>query len=369
MLAVILAIFAVTGFVSVLITTSQGVGIQLSSIPAITSLVSAAAPNGHLTVLMVSALIALGFALAAMPRRLFRATILLLTGFLIAGPSVVLLTNLAVVANSNSALGVTPENILLATGIIPIAVLVFSWVETGAATVVRRDDKHLHGLWLYLGLVFGIGFSAWVLLAGMGNDNQGSVFVGSNPVLHLTAPSNELAFLFGVIVFSVPVVFLAALIGRTLSMLTVRIDSDTPRLWVRFLVVAVPIALLVLDAVGVLPDLAGVVPSAPFLSIPLMAAVGLMAGASIASRRGLAGGAMVVNMVVTSLLTLVGLALTLWAVPGLDSIYTASIAPLASSIGLSGSTAFVIPSAILVLAFVCSLVVSAFGARRSVRAD
>ncbi len=365
----VLAVFSLAGFVSVLLATTEGVGLQLASIPGVTSVIATVAPNAHLTVLVVSLLVAAGFGLAALPRRPFRGTILLLAGFITVGPGFVILTNLAVVANLNSEMQVSPENLLLATGIIPIVILVLAAVETGAATAVRRDANKLHGLWLYVGLGLGIGFAAWVLVAGMGNDSGGSVFVGSNPALHLVAPSNDLAFIFGVVVFSVPVVFLAALVGRTLSMVTVRGDADAPRVWVRLLVLAIPVTVFVLDALGVLTDLGKIMPGAAFLSIPAMSIVGLMAGASIASRRGLSGGAMVVNTVLSSILTLVGLTLTLWAVPGLEPLYSESIAPIAASLGLTGAAALIVPSAIVIISFVFSLVVSAVGSRRPARTD
>jgi hypothetical protein len=365
----VLAVFALVGFFSVLVATTQGVGLQLASIPGVASTLAASAPNAHLTVLVVSALVAVGFAVAALPRRLFRGTILLLTGFIAVGPTIVILTNLAVVANLNSELLVNSETLLLATGIIPSVILVFAAVETGAATVVRRDANRLHGLWLYVGIGLGIVFAGWVLLAGMGGDSEGAVFVGSNPALHLVASGTDLAFIFGVVVFAVPVLFLAALIGRTLSMVTVRGDADAPRVWIRVLIVSIPVTVGVLDALGVMADLGELLPGAAFLSIPAMSIIGLMAGASIASRRGLNRGAMVVNTVLVSTLTLAGLTLTLWAVPGLESLYSESIAPVAASIGLSGATAFVVPSAIVIISFVCSLVVSAVGAQRPVRAD
>jgi hypothetical protein len=94
-----------------------------------------------------------------------------------------------------------------------------------------------------------------------------------------------------------------------------------------------------------------------------------MAGASISSRRGLRKGAMIVNTVLASALTLVGLALTLWAVPGLEPLYNESIAPVASSLGLTGATALVVPSIIAIASFVCSLLVSAVGSRRPTRTD
>ncbi len=365
----VLAAFALVGFFSVLQQTTQGVGLQLASIPGVASAIAAAAPNAHLTVLVVSALVAAGFGLAALPRRLFRATMLLLTGFIIVGPAIVILTNIAVVSNLNSETPVNADNLILATGIIPIVILVLAAVETGAATVVRRDAQRLHGLWLYVGVGIGIAFAAWVLLAGMGRDNQGSLFIGSNPALHVVAASVDLAFIFGVVVFAVPVLFLAAMVGRTLSMVTVRGDADSPHVWVRLLVLVLPLTVFALDVLGVLPDLGELLPGAAFLSIPAMSIVGLMAGASIASRRGLRNGAKVVNTVLASALTLVGLALTLWAVPGLEPLYNESIAPVAASLGLTGATALVVPSAIAIVSFVCSLLVSAVGSRRSTRTD
>jgi hypothetical protein len=85
--------------------------------------------------------------------------------------------------------------------------------------------------------------------------------------------------------------------------------------------------------------------------------------------RGLSGGAMVVNTVLSSILTLVGLTLTLWAVPGLEPLYSESIAPIAASLGLTGAAALIVPSAIVIISFVFSLVVSAVGARRPARTD
>jgi hypothetical protein len=110
-----------------------------------------------------------------------------------------------------------------------------------------------------------------------------------------------------------------------------------------------------------------VLPGIPFVSIPLMVIIGLMAGASIASRREIGGVARVINAVLSTLLMAVGLALTSWSVPGLTSIYDSSIAPLATTLGISGALVLIVPTAVLVLSFVVSLLVSAPSALRSNR--
>ena len=367
--AAVATVFALTGFLVVLLTTSQGVGLQIASIPGVASTLSDMAPAAHVTVLVVSALVALGFAISALPRRAFRSVILLMTGFVAVGPALVLVTDIIVIANSASTIAVTMDTVVFAMGLVPLALVLLSAVETGAATVVRRDNARLHGLWLYVGLVLGMAFAAWVLLSGMVGDVQGSVFVGSNPALHLIAATNELAFIIGAISFTVPIVYLAALVGRTLTMATVGDDSATPNVFLRLGIVLIPVAIFVLDSLGLLADLGEALPGIAFLSVPLMAIVGLMAGTSVASRRTLARWATSINTTVVVLISLVGLALTTWAVPGLETLYTSLVAPIASSVGMTGAAALVVPAGVLIVTFVTSLLVSTFGARRATAAE
>lgn len=367
--ATVATVFALIGFLVVLLTTSQGVGLQIASIPGVASTLSELAPAAHVTVLVVSALVALGFAISALPRRAFRSVILMLTGFVAVGPALVLITDIIVIANSASTIAVTMDTVVFAMGLVPLALVLLSAVETGAATVVRRDSIRLHGLWLYVGLVGGMAFAAWVLLSGMVGDVQGSVFVGSNPALHVVAATNELAFLIGAISFTVPIVYLASLVGRSLTMTTVEIDSATPNVFLRLGIVFIPVAIFVLDGLGLLADLGEALPGIAFLSVPIMAIVGLMAGSSVASRRDLARWATAVNTTVVVLISLVGLALTTWAVPGLEAAYTSLIAPIASSVGMTGAAALVVPAGVLIVTFVTSLLVSTFGVRRATAAE
>lgn len=368
-LSIVFAIFALVGFVAILLVTSQGVGIQLSSIPGVASTLSTFAPQAHVTVLLVSAVVAVGFVIAILPRALFRAKILVLSGFVAVGPAIVLVTDIAVVANSGTGTVVTPENLLLATGIVPLVLVILSATETGIATTVRRDDKTLHGLWLYIGVALGVAFAAWVLISGMSTDNQGSIFVGSNPALHMIASSNELAFVLGAVTYTLPLVLLSALVGRTLMMLFVAGDCDQAPLAARIGVMLVPVAIFALDGLGLVGDLTAMLPGLTFLAVPVMSIVGLMAGASIASRRGLTGVAKIVNSVLTLVFAAVGLVLSLWAVPALAGFYETSLSGLAATVGLTGGSLLVVPALVLVLSFVSSLVVSAFGVRRPVGAE
>ncbi len=367
--ATLVALFMVFGVFSALLVTSQGVGLQLGSIPGVASALSTFAPQAHVTVIVVSILVALGFVTASLSRQLFRAKILALAGFMIAGPAVVLLTGLAVLGNTDSGVVVSLDNVVLATGVIPLAITLFAATESGAATVLRHDEKKLHGLWLYIGLALGISFAAWVLLSRMGSDAVGSIFVGSNPALHVIATTNELAFIIGAIAFAVPVIFLSALVGRTVMMTFVSDDRHGGQVWFRLIIVAIPLVVLALDVTGIVGDITVVLPGIAFVSVPLMAVTGLMAGASVVSRRSLTGAAKVINAVITLIVTVAGLALTTWTVPTLAGFYAGAVAPFATTLGLSGTTGLVVPVGVLIVTFLISLLVSAFGAVRSDRAD
>ncbi len=358
------SLVALVGLLTVLLATLQGVGLQLSSIPGVTSTLVQFAPNAHASVIVVALLVFVGFLIASLSRRAYRALILALAGFTLVGPAVVILTGLSVIATINTGETFTPENIVLATGIIPVSVILFAGVESGAATVVRRDETAVVGIWLYIGLAAGLGFAAWVLIAGMSPDVLGTVFIGSNPALHVVAASAELAYISGMIAFAVPLILLAALTGRSLMMVTVRDDREASAVLIRVIIIAVPLVLLGLDLTGIAGDITGVLPGIPFVSIPLMVIVGLMAGASIASRRQLGGVARVINTVLSTLVMVVGLALTSWSVPGLANIYDSFIAPFATTLGLSGTVSIVVPTAVLVSSFVLSLIVSAPSAVR-----
>jgi len=366
-LSTIGSVAVLVGVLTVFLVTSQGVGLQLSSIPGVTSTLAQFAPQAHVSVIVVAIIVLVGFIIASLPRAAYRGLLLSLGGFTLVGPAVVILIGLAVVATSGSVGLFTPENIIIATGIIPICVILFAGVESGAATVVRRDEKPMYGISLYIGLAAGLGYAAWVLLSGIGSDALGNVFVGSNPALHIVASSTELAFIAGSIAFAVPLVLVAALVGRSLMMTTVSDDRAAGSWLLRTIVLTVPLIVLGLDLTGVAGDITAVLPGIPFVSIPLMVIVGLMAGASVASRRELSGGARVINVIIAMLLMVVGLALTSWSVPGLTTLYDTVIAPLASTLGLAGTVSLVVPTGILVFMFVLSLFVSMFGVVRPKR--
>jgi hypothetical protein len=333
----------------------------------VTSTLAQIAPQAHVSVIVVAIIVLVGFIIASLPRAAYRGLLLSLGGFTLVGPAVVILIGLAVVATSGSVGLFTPENIIIATGIIPICVILFAGVESGAATVVRRDEKPMYGISLYIGLAAGLGYAAWVLLSGIGSDALGNVFVGSNPALHIVASSTELAFIAGSIAFAVPLVLVAALVGRSLVMTTVSDDRAAGSWLIRTTVLTVPLSVLGLDLTGVAGDITTVLPGIPFVSIPLMVILGLMAGASVASRRELSGGARAINAIFAILLMVVGLVLTSWSVPGLSPLYDTAIAPLASMLGLAGTVSLVVPTGILVFTFVLSLFVSLFGVVRPKR--
>lgn len=351
------------GTLTVLLVTSQGIGLQLSSIPGVTSTLAQFAPNAHASVIVVALIAFVGFVIASLSRRAYRGSVLVLAGFTVVGPAVVILTGLAVVATKTGDF-FTPENIVIAAGIIPISVILFAGIESGVATVVRRDETVVRGVTLYIGLAAGLGFAAWALVLGMSPNALGSLFVGSNPALNIIAASTELAFIVGTITFAVPLILIAALVGRSLMMVAVRDDRGSGSWPIRVFVMAVPLIILGLDLTGIAGDIVAVLPGIPFMSIPLAVIVGLMAGASIASRRELGGAARVINAVLSFLVMVVGLALTSWSVPSLAAVYDGSVAPLVTALGLPDTVSLVVPAGILALSFTLSLIVSTFGAVR-----
>lgn len=363
-ISVLAVLFVLIGTVGVFLNSSQGAGLQLSSVPGVTSALAAMAPQAHVGVIVATLLIFVGFVMAALPRRLFRAIVLALAGFMLSGSAVVLLTGLAVVATTDSGAVVSLDNIVIATGILPIAILVFAGLDSGIATAVRRDQVKIHGLWLFVGIAGGLGFAAWDLLSGMGRDTQGSLFVGSNPALHVVAASNDSAFIIGAIAFAVPLVYLAALVGRSVMMATVQDDRNVGNVGLRLVVIAVPVLILGLDYLGVVGDISALIPGIAFASIPLMVVTGVLAGSSIAGRRSLRRGAQVTNGLIALVATAIGLVATSWSVPSLLPLYNSAIAPFLSSAGLSGTVALAVPAGTLVLAFIVSLLVSAVGSAR-----
>ena len=362
--SVLSVVFVLLGTLSVFLNTSQGIGIQLTSVPGVTSALAAIAPQAHAGVIVATIIIIIGFVIAALPRRVFRGFVLALAGFMLTGPAIVLLTGLAVVATTDSGVLLSLDNIVIATGILPIAIVVFAGLDSGIATAVRRDDVKLHGLWLFIGIAAGLGFAAWDLLSGMGGDLQGSLFVGSNPVLHVVAPSNDTAFMIGAVAFTVPLVFLAALVGRSVMMATTYDDRKAGNVGLRIAVIAVPVLVLVVDDLGVAGDVSALFPGVAFVSIPLMVVVGVLAGASIAGRRALQTGAQVTNGIIAVVITALGLVATSWSVPSLLPIYNSAVAPMLTTAGLSGTMALAIPAGVLVIAFAVSLVISAVGSVR-----
>jgi hypothetical protein len=354
------------GLLTVLLVTSQGVGLQLSEIPGVTSTLAQLAPNAHVSVIVVTVIVFVGFLIASLSRGAYRGFVLTLAGFTLIGPAIVILTSLAVVVTKSGEV-LAPETIVIATGIIPMSVILFMGVESGAATLVRRDETAVRGVWLYIGLAAGLGFAAWVLIAGMSPNAMGSLLVGSNPALNVIAASTELAFIMGTITFAVPLVLLSALIGRSLMMVTARDGRDSGSWPIRVFVMAVPLIILGLDLTGIAGDISALIPGIAFVSIPLVVIVGLMAGASIVSRRELGGVARVINTVLSILIMLVGLALTSWSVPSLANIYASSITPLLTALGLPDTVSLLVPTGVLVLSFVLSLLVSTFGVVRPKR--
>ncbi len=361
------ALGVLVGLLTVLLLTSQGVGLQLSSIPGVASTLAQLVPNAHASVLVVALVVFTGFLTASMPRQTYRGAILALAGFTLSGPTIVILTGLAVVATTNTGLPFTPENTLIATGIVPIAVILFAGIESGAATVVRRDDKPALGLPLYVGLALGLGFAAWVLVAGMSPEALGDLMIGSNPALHIVAASAELALVSGIVAFTMPLILIAALVGRSLMMVTVRGDRDASPAFVRAIIVAVPLIVLIIDLTGAVGDITMTLPGISFVSIPLMVIVGLMAGASVAAGREIGGPARVINTVLAIIVMAVGFVLTSWSVPSLANLYDDLIAPLLSTAGISGTIMLVIPTVVLVCSFILSLIVSALGVVRPKR--
>ncbi|MEY4313036.1 MAG: hypothetical protein RLZZ319_545, partial [Actinomycetota bacterium] len=327
-LSVLAGIGVIASVLGILFTAGQAIGTQLGSVDVVAQLASSIVPSAHLSVLVVGALLVVGTILGVLPRRLFRATMLALTGFVIAGPSVLILQGIAIAANTDAG-AISLDNVVIATAIVPLVLVLIASTESGIAAVTSHDENKIHGLWLYIGLALGVGFSAWTLVDGYAASAGGDLFVGANPVLHFVASTEFLAIVFSTITVAIPLVLLVALIVRHLLMATVSSDRLPPPVWLRIVTVVVPIAIVALDAVGALPDPVTALPGVAFASVPVLVVVGALAGASVAVKRVIGGGARITLTIVSSLLIVVGLVATTWSVPSLAGAYEQSVAPLA----------------------------------------
>jgi hypothetical protein len=153
---------------------------------------------------------------------------------------------------------------------------------------------------------------------------------------------------------------------RHVLMIAARSDRANPPRLFRIVLVLVPVAIVALDALGIAPDLATVLPGLPFVSVPVLVVTGVMAGASIAAKRSISSGARVALTIVASVLIVAGLAATSWSVPALSSAYANVIGPLLEQFGLTGTVVYTLPVGLLIVSFVISLIVSSTGSRRSV---
>jgi hypothetical protein len=320
-------------------------------------------PNGHLDALLVGVVFVIAAILASLPRRLFRAKSLALTGFTLGGPAVLILQGIAIAANTAADSVFSIDNIVVATAIVPLVVTLMVATESSIGTVSSRDDVKMHGLWLFIGLALGIAFSAWTLVDGFSNTAAAEVFVGANPVLHFVGGSTTIALIIAVVTVGIPTVLLVSLALRNLLMLSTAHDRATPPLLARIGVVLIAVALVSLEVLGVIPDLATVVPGLAFASVPVLVVTGILAGASITARRTIASGARIGLTALASALIVAGLAATTWSVPTLSSVYANVIGPVLEQFGLTGTIVYTLPVGLLIVSFVISLTVSSIGSR------
>ncbi len=367
-LAILAAVSIVVSLVVVLLVPAQGIGQQLAAIDVVAQTLSTIAPNAHIGVVLVALVLTVSGVIAALPRRLFRAKALTLTGFVIAGPSVFILQGLAIAGNTTAGPFFSMDVVTVATAIVPIVLTLVASTESGIATATSRDETKRHGLWLYIGLALGAGFAAWTLVEGFASSDAVDIYVGSNPVLHATSSHMPVAIVLAAVIVVTPLILIVSLALRHLAMATTSVDRNAPALWVRIVIVVVPLALLTVDVLGLIPDPMTFLPQISFVSVPLLVVIGALAGASIASKRVVSGGARVTLTIASLIFTTLGLAATTWALP-FTTIYESAIAPILASVGISGTSVLAVPAGLLVASFVVSLIASSVGSRRSIDRD
>lgn len=363
LLGIFVAISMVAVLVSTLLSISSAVVTQVTEIPLVTPLFASLAPNAHLSALLAGSSLLVGFVIAALPRGLYRAKILTLTGFMLAGPAVVIITSLAVIAMSGTG-SLSSSTIVFTAAVIPIVLGLMAATESGSTTITRRDGEGASGAWLFVGLGLGIAFSAWSLVSSLGG-GLSATSVGGNPALHLTGGSDLVTTIFGAVVIVVPTVLIAALVGRGVLAVFVSDDRGVAPGWVRVVLALSPLVLIGADVVGLVSDPVTALPGTIFLAVPILVVTGMMAGASVAARKGIRGGARVANFIVGVVLVLVGFALTAWAATPLQNVYHAIVAPVVSRVGLGESGALVVPALLVAFSFVASLIVSSAGLART----
>lgn len=291
--------------VAALLGALDGLGHELESSTALGSLISGALAPGSTSAALVALVLLASVLSAALPHRIFRAKTLVLAGLTAVGTgSVVVMGSMLLALTPSETLPTLNHNATVAGIAASSALVMMASVLFGFHEVSRVRETRSGILWLSIGLGFGgvvlAGTVAAALLAPQGTH----YFFGSNPVLHIIAPSPLVNVALGAAALVPAVVFVSSLTLRFIGAITTRDDREDSNIVLRWLLVLVPFGIGAVAYLGVSDVVTAYLPSLTTLATPIAAVLGVLAARGIvgrdvrtrAAKRGLAATVIVTTV-------------------------------------------------------------------------
>lgn len=365
-LSVVAGILVLATLVTIFVPALSGLGSQFEG-SAIGSTITAFVPSGSVGLALAGLALVGGAVIAALPHRLYRAKVLVLTGWTAVGTgSVVSMGAALLLATAGSVDSRLAADIAVAGVASTIALVLFFSGLAGFSEISRVRETKSGILWVSIGLGLGLVTLAGTVAGALVAADGAHYFFGLNPVVHIIAPNPILNIALGAVATVPALILVGALIFRGIATLSTRDDREDPNALLSWLLVLVPISLTVCAVLGLGPVVVDNVPSVGVFAVPVAAIAGVLAArgcsirelASRGARRGLVAVAVVTSIVGLGFATSVGPAFE-WV-----GFINATLRPLGYGLLYTGSVA---PIATAMLSFLLSLVIVLPSARRSAR--
>ena len=365
--SIILAILTVVALLAVLLGALDGLGHEIWASTAVGSVVSGIFAENSAAAALVALSLFGGTVIAALPHRLFRAKVLVLTGWTVVGTASVVAmgTTLLAMTPSDSLPGFDPSvtvgGIASASTLALVASVLFGFQE-----VSRIRESRTGILWLSIGLGLGTVVLAGTVTAALFASQGTHYFFGHNPVLHIIAPAAAVNIALGAGALVPAVLLVSTLVARFIGGVTTRDDREDPNVVLRWLLVLVPLGIGAVAYLGLTDVVVNNLPSLTAIATPIAAVLGVLAARGIvgrdvrsrAAKRGL-----LATVLVTSALGL-GFASSDGALFEWVGFINATLRPLGYGLLYIDSAA---PLATAFLSLVVSLAIVILSTRRAAR--
>ncbi|MEY4477072.1 MAG: hypothetical protein RJA31_576 [Actinomycetota bacterium] len=364
--SVVIGILVLAGLIVTLVPVLAGLGTQLEE-STVGSVVTGVVPAGSTGLALVALTVFGGAIVAALPHRLYRAKVLVLTGWTALGTSsVVAMGSALLLLSSGPSATKLAVDVTVAGLASSVALLALFTGHAGFSEVSRVREKHTGVLWISIGMGFGLVTLTGTVVAALLAADGAHYFFALNPVLHIIAPSPLLNVALGALALVPALILVSALVFRAIGTLTTRDDRENPNVLVSWILVLVPAALATLAVLGMSGLLSEYLPSLAVLATPLAAVVGVFAARGCTTREltsRVARRWLVVVVIVTTALGL-GFAKSGGAAFEWVGYINSTLRPLGYGLLYVGSVA---PLATAVLSFLISLAIVLPSTRRSAR--